>query len=95
MEEHNSVEEEVLEESPGGSESLGEEGEELAEEKFDDSLRPVASSMVSAWAYNREAGEIEVFFVSGGQESYSCSPDEWEEAKLAVSPGKFVHEHFL
>lgn len=70
--------------------------EELGEEEsFDDSLRPVASSMVSAWAYERESGTIEVFFVSGAVESYSCSPDQWEEAKGAVSPGRFVHQNFL
>ena len=69
--------------------------EELEEDAHDDQPRAVASSMVSEWGYEREAGQIHVIFRNGHSQSYSCEPEVWAEAKQAVSPGRFIHEHFL
>lgn len=81
-------------------EPQGESGEELPAEdlsleEHDDSERAVASSMVAAWGYDRVNEQIEVSFDNGHQGSFSCTPDQWEEAKEAVSPGRFMWQHFL
>jgi hypothetical protein len=65
------------------------------EEEQDDEARPVASTMVAEVGYNREANELEVTFDNGKQESYSCTPEQWEELKNAPSVGKWMWANVL
>lgn len=71
------------------------EEEEPALEAQDDANRAVASSMVASWGYDRADEQIEVFFNNGHFDTYACSPEQWEEAKVTSSPGRFMHDNFL
>lgn len=77
-------------------EAVGESEEEESEDNAEaDEPRPVASSMVSEWGYDRQSETLEVTFNNGKQEGYPCSPEQWEEAKNADSAGKWMHENML
>lgn len=77
------------EEELPGTEELGEEEEQ------DDELRAVPSSMVAEIGYDRETEELEVVFNNGKQDTYPCSPDQWEEVKNAPSVGRWMWANVL
>lgn len=82
------AEEELFAEPP-------EEEDGLGEEEHDDANRAVASSMVASWGYDRAAEQLQVFFTNGKQNTYDCSPTQWEDAKQATSPGRWMHLNVL
>ena len=51
--------------------------------------------MIAEWGYNREAEALDVLLNNGHEESYPCSPEQWEDAKNALSPGKWMHANVL
>jgi hypothetical protein len=74
-------------------EEKAEEAEEASQAE-DEPYSPV-SSMIGSWGYNREEEQLEVEFVNGHTEAYPCTAQQWDSAKEAASPGKFMHENFL
>ncbi len=69
--------------------------QEEDQQSEEDEPRAVSSSMVAEVGYDRESEEVNVVFDSGREESYSCSPAQWEGLKEAPSVGKYMHETFL
>jgi hypothetical protein len=83
-----------------GRESEQQEQEEVEEEEQEQGeqfkeFRGVDSSMVAEVAFDSEAQTLEVIFVNGHQENYSCDQQTFEALLEAASIGQFMHQNFL
>ena len=82
-------------EATEAEESEAKAEEEENQEAEEDEQQEVVSTMVASWGYNAEAEELEVIFLNGHEESYSCTADQWSDAQAASSVGKWMHENVL
>lgn len=93
LEELEGTEETKPQEEAEAEEQKQQEEEEQHEEE--DEQRDPGSSMIASWGYERESEELVVTFQNGHEESYPCSPAQWEEAKSTSSAGKWMHANML